>query len=124
MQERRSRHVQDFLFHRLAPVCRLDVYPADTWQGSPFGWEPPVLHEGLFIFRHCPALIASHTATLFVDDVDDYLMAIVSVAFLHVIHMDVPTEERVRVVESTLYDTAPGSVALLSKVEAAVLDKQ
>lgn len=122
MQERRARHVQDFLFQRLAPVARLDTYPADGWQWSPFGWEPPFMHEGLFIFRHCPDLIATHTATLFIDDVDDYLMAIVSVAFLHVIHHDVPDEERTRVVESTLYDTAPGSVALLSRVEAAVLD--
>ena len=122
MQERRTRHVQDFLFARLAPVLRLDTYPTDAWQGSPFGWDPPSLHEGLFIFRHCPALIAAHTATLFVDDVDDYLMAIVSVVFLHVIHMDVPEEERTRVVESVLYDTAPGSVALLSKVELATLD--
>jgi hypothetical protein len=123
MQDR-TNHVQDFLSHRLAPVCRLDIYPADTWQGSPFGWDPPFMHEGLFVFRYCPDLIASHTAKLFGDDVDDYLMAIVSCAFLHVIHSDVPDEERTRVVESVLYDTAPGSVELLSSVEAAALDRK
>lgn len=123
MQDRTS-HVQSFLVHRLAPVLRLDTYPADTWEGSPFGWEPPFMHEGLFIFRYCPALIASHTTRLFGDDIDDYLMAIVSIVLLHVIHHDVPVEDRTRVVESTLYDSAPGSVELLSSVEAAVLDNK
>lgn len=122
--DRRTRYVQDFLHDRLAvTTMRLDPYPADTWDGSPSGWEPPLLHEGLFVFRHCPAIIARNTATLYVDDVDDYLRAIVSAASLHIIHHDVPDDERVRFVEGRLYDTAPGSIALLSSVELAALDR-
>lgn len=122
-EDRRTRHVQEFLHQHLAPVMRLDLFPPDTWTGSPFGWDPPYQHEGLFVLRYCPDIIANHTADLFVDDCDDYLRAVVSCALLHVIHQDVPAEQRVAVVEGALYDTAPGTIAVLSRVQMAALDK-
>ena len=119
----RLRHVESFLHDHLFGVVRLDPHPPEGWTGSRFGWDPPLLHEGLFVLPYCPAILARVTAKLFVDETDDYLRALVSCISLHVIHHELPEPERVRTVESALYDTAPGSLALLSQIEMAALDK-
>lgn len=123
-EDRPTRYVQSFLHQRLAPTMRMDVYPAATWTGSRFGWDPPRVHEGLIVFPHCPEIIGRLTAKLFVDGVDEYLRAVIACVTLHVIHHTVPDDQRVAVVESALYDFSPGTVALLSRIELAALDAQ
>ena len=120
--EHRLRHVESYIRDSLSPVLRLDPYPADTWRGSINGWEPPEAHEGLFVFRYSPAVIAGHTADLFADDCDAYLRSIVACVHLYVIHHDVPADRRKATVENDLYEQAPGSVELLSRMEMAILD--
>lgn len=122
----RTRHVTEFLAEHFPqvdadPILRLDAFPPETWTGSPTGWDPPLVHEGLFVFCHCPGLIALHTADLHVDDADRLLRAIAGIVCLHMVHHAVPVEERIPLVEQLLHDAHAPSLELLIGVELALL---
>lgn len=119
--ERRTRYVQDFLVARLVPTFVLDTHDRTTWTGSRVGWNPPVQHEGLFVFHYSPGVISDLTADLHTDEVDKYLRAIVAIANVYVIHDDVPAEQRTAVVEAALYDAHRGSMELLVHMELVTL---
>lgn len=122
----RTRHVTEFLAERFPqadpdPFLRLDAFPPETWAGPPTGWTPPIAHEGLFVFQYCPELIALHTADLFADDADRLLSAIAGIVCLHMVHHDVPVEERIPLVEQLLHEAHAPSLDLLIGVERAFL---
>lgn len=115
-------HVESYLYNRLSPVMRVSAFLPEGWPGPARGWEAPVEHEGLFVFSYCPAVIAAATAELHPDERDDYLRAIAACVMLHIINHEVPDDQRVAVVESQLYDSNPGALALLSRIQFAALD--
>lgn len=120
----RTRHVTEFFsehFPQADAFVRLDAFPPETWTGSATGWDPPLAHEGLFVFPHCPELIALHTADLFADDTDRLLRAIAGIVCLHMVHHTVPVEERIFLVEQLLHEAHAPSLELLIGVELALL---
>jgi hypothetical protein len=119
----RAEFAEQFLQRRLASLCRLDAYSPDRWTFEPHGWSPPVQHEGLFVFRFCPAVLADQATDLDDREFEGYLRAVVATIQLHIIHSDLPYHERVQRVDDELYDLASGTLELLSRVQLGALDR-
>lgn len=95
----------------------------EEWDSNPFGWEFPkrIPGEG-FSFTFCAEIIQRATAELSQSDFDNYLMALCFLGDVHITNCDLSPEERTRVAERALYDIAPGSIQLLSRVQLHTLD--
>lgn len=107
----------------------------------PFGWVPPFPADGehpepcrcsaclagdeveTILAPFCPELIAEQTADLDDEAFDQYLDVIDFCTSLHIIHRHLAADERQRLVDSMLYDQAPGSMELQNAVQMRVLDR-
>lgn len=94
---------------------------------QPFGYLPPTLDDETdeWEMRYCPTIIEAQTAELDDEDLHNYLEACDAQASLFVIHDDGQDRDDLRrKVEDALFDVAPGSLMLLTRVQMAVLDSQ
>src|SRR5262245_57741741 len=99
-----------------------------TGANRPFGWVPPFTTEGthpdhcrcagcrdgddveMILAPFCPELIVEQTAHLDDDQFEQYIDVIDYCTSLHIVHRHKPPIERQRIVDSCLYDQAPGSM--------------
>lgn len=99
-----------------------DRAPADPSNlHRPFGWTPPRL-ELRWMWTISSEIIAAQTMILRDDELADYLDVIEVICDLHITHHALPDDDRLRLIESTVFNLGPGSLTLMGRVQMAVLD--
>ena len=96
----------------------------------PYGWIPP--HEvagaadddfATVIAPFCPGLIAEQTRFLLDEAFLHYVDTIEYQLCLHIVHRDLPWQEREALIDKQLWETAPGSMELQNRVQLRILDQ-
>jgi len=90
----------------------------------PYGWMAPTIRPpiGPFIFPFCPDVINEQTWDLSDDELDEYLETLGFCVSMHIQHHERTPEDREQLIDRTLYDIGPGSMALLSRVQMKAMD--
>ncbi len=110
-----------------AIVLRLHTHAPDEWLRDapedetnlhrPYGYVPPTLDD----LHFCPDIVVAQCADLKDEEFEDYLNVIEIHIYGHITHMNDDDVERV--VDRAVYDVAPGSTALMSRVQMQALDR-
>lgn len=129
----RCAHIKDHLSATLTRCAAVAIeMDPERWKAATepgnlrrlYGWVPPYPQTpvGPFVLEYCPEIIDAQTKDLSDDELDQYLEAIGFHASMHIQHHERTIEERELLIDRTLYDIGPGSIALMSQVQLAAMD--